>query len=210
MSFRKVERMLMKKQSGKMNLQLFADPVPSPEPGPEPEPKPEPVPEPNPRNGEKKYTDDDIDRIITQKFAEWQKKQEKRVSEAQKLGNMTAEEKAEKRMKELEERIQKYEKESTRTEMMNQARAILQDDDINISDRLLESLVKDDAESTKSAVEEFASLFRAEVGKAVKEALKGEEPKAGGSSTLTKEQILAVKDRTERQRLIRDNMNLFK
>lgn len=89
-------------------------------------------------------------------------------------------------------------------------RAILQDDDINISDRLLESLVKDDAESTKSAVEEFASLFRAEVGKAVKEALKGEEPKAGGSSTLTKEQILAVKDRTERQRLIRDNMNLFK
>ena len=206
MNFRKIERTFTKKQLRKMSLQLFTDPTPNPDP----EPKTEPTPDPGPKPGEKKYTDDDLNRIIDQKFAEWQKKQEKKVTEAEKLGNMTAEEKAEKRMKELEARIQKYERESTRTEMMNQARAILQDDDINVSDRLLESLVKDDAESTKSAVEEFASLFRAEVGKAVKEALKGDEPKSGGASKLTKEQILAVKDRTERQRLIRENMSLFK
>ena len=123
---------------------------------------------------------------------------------------MTAEEKSNQRLQELEERIQKYEKDAAKAEMMKQARAILQDEDINVSDKLIERLVEDDAESTKNAVSEFATLFRAEVGKAVKEALKGEVPKAGGTSTLTKEQILAVKDRAERQRLIRENMNLFK
>lgn len=204
MKTKEVRKLLMTAQPLKLNLQLFA------EPDPEPNPQPNPEPDPEPDDDKKKYSDADLNKILDRKFAEWQKKQDKKVSEAEKLGNLSAEEKAEKRMKELEERIQKYEKESSRTEMMKQARAILQDDDINISDKLLESLVMDDAESTKSAVEEFASLFRAEVGKAVKEALKGEEPKRGGASTLTKEQILAVKNRNERQKLIRENMYLFK
>ena len=206
MKLRKVEQMLMKKQIGRAKLQLFSEPNPEQEPNPEPNPNPEPEPKP----GEKKYSDEDVDRIISKKFAEWQKKHDKKISEAEKLGNMTAEEKSNQRLQELEERIQKYEKDAAKAEMMKQARAILQDEDINVSDKLIERLVEDDAESTKNAVSEFATLFRAEVGKAVKEALKGEVPKAGGTSTLTKEQILAVKDRAERQRLIRENMNLFK
>ena len=40
---------------------------------------------------EAKYTDDDVNRLIERKFAEWQKKQEKKVSEAERLGKMTAE-----------------------------------------------------------------------------------------------------------------------
>ena len=46
-----------------------------------------------------KYTDADVDKLINQKFAEWQKKQEKQTSEAERLGRMTAEEKANARMK---------------------------------------------------------------------------------------------------------------
>ena len=206
MKLRECNQMLMNKRIGRTKLQLFSEPEQSPEPGLEPEPDPNP----EPSHEEKKYSDDDVDRIISKKFAEWQKKQERKVSEAEKLGNMTAEEKANQRLQELEKRIQKYEKDAAKSEMMKQARAILQDDGINVSDKLIERLVEDDAEATKSAVSEFASLFRAEVGKAVKEALKGEEPKTGGASALTKEQILAVKDRAERQRLIRENMNLFK
>ena len=137
MKLRECNQMLMNKRIGRTKLQLFSEPEPSPEPDPKPEP--EPNPEPNP--GEKKYSDEEVDRIISKKFAEWQKKQERKVSEAEKLGNMTAEEKANQRLQELEKRIQKYEKDAAKSEMMKQARAILQDDGINVSDKLIERLV---------------------------------------------------------------------
>ena len=56
---------------------------------------------PEEKKAEPKYTDADIDRIIGQKFAEWQKKQDKKVSEAERLGKMTAEEKTAERIKTL-------------------------------------------------------------------------------------------------------------
>ena len=42
---------------------------------------------------EAKYTDDDLDRILNRKFAEWQKKKDKEVDEARGLASMTEEEK---------------------------------------------------------------------------------------------------------------------
>ena len=82
---------------------------------------------------------------------------------------------------------------------------------INISDELLAMIVSDDADITKKNVESFVSLFSAEVKKAVTEALRGEPPKTGSNaSSITREQILSVKDRTERQKLIQENMELFK
>ena len=60
----------------KIYLQLFAEPAP--EAGTDPDqsvPKPEtsaPA-DPNPEDSKAKYTDDDLDRIINKKFAEWQK-----------------------------------------------------------------------------------------------------------------------------------------
>ena len=56
---------------------------------------------------EKKYSDSDLDRIINQRFARWQKAQEKKVSEAERLANMTAEEK----MKALETELADLKKE---------------------------------------------------------------------------------------------------
>ena len=46
------------------------------------------------KQGEPKYTDADVNKLIDQKFAEWQKKQQKAVDEAQKLAEMNAQEKA--------------------------------------------------------------------------------------------------------------------
>lgn len=73
------------------------------------------------------------------------------------------------------------------------------------------SLVTDDADKTKESVESFAKAFKEAVQEGVKEALRGNPPKAstGGTTTVTREQILAVKDRTERQRLIAENPQLF-
>ena len=77
-------------------------------------------------------------------------------------------------------------------------------------DRLVVMLIAEDADATKSAVDSVIKAFQDAVSKAGKEALKGGGPKKGGSSKMTKEQIMKVANRTERQRLIQENMHLFK
>lgn len=156
-----------------------------------------------------KYTDEDVDRIIEKKFAEWQKKQEKKVSEAERLSKMTAEEKAAEKLKALEDKIKGYEAAAARTEMAKQARAILSDKGISVGDELLANLIAEDADATKAAVESFVSLFTAAVEKAVKEKVKGDTPKTGTTSGLTKEQILAIPNRVERQRMMKEHKDLF-
>ena len=158
-----------------------------------------------------KYTDADVDRLISQKFAEWSKKQEKTKTEAERLANMTAEEKAAERVKALEDKIKGYEAAAARAEMTKQARTMLQDKNLHVSDELLSNLIAEDAETTKASVESFITLFSSAVEKAVKEALKTETPTKGSASGgMTKEQILSVANRVERQRLISENMHLFK
>lgn len=170
----------------------------------EPEEKPAP---------QLKYSDEDVNKMFNQKFAqkmaEWQKEQEKKTSEAERLGRMTAEEKANERIKVLEEKLAAADREKAVTAMAKQARTMLQDKGINVSDELLANLISDDADSTKASVESFITLFQGAVEKAVKDAYKGETPRKGGAAQMTKEQILAVQNRAERQRLISENMHLF-
>lgn len=162
-----------------------------------------------PKGSEPKYTDADVDKIIEKKFAEWQKKQEKKVSEAERLSKMSAEEKANERIKQLEERLAAADREKAVAAMSKQARAILSDKNINVNDDLLANLIAEDAETTKANCENFISLFNAAVEKAVKEKVKGEPPKTGGSSGITKEQILKITNRAERQRLMAEHPELF-
>lgn len=160
--------------------------------------------------GEKKYTDADLNSIIDKKFAEWQKKKEKEVDEAKKLAEMNATEKAEYERDKLQKQLDEMMKEKSLTEMTKVARKMLSEDGINITDELLANLVSDSAENTKEAVKSFIELFKNAVNDAVKDALKGKAPKnSTGSDSITKEKIMKVKDRAERQKLIAEHMDLF-
>lgn len=160
---------------------------------------------------EKKYSDADLDKIINQKFAKWQKDQDKAVSEAEKLAKMDAQQKAEYERDQLQKRVAELEKKENRAEMGKVARGMLSDDGINLPDDLISMIITTDAESTKTNVQQFSKLFKAAVQDAVKEALKGKTPGTGSSSgTVTKEQIMKIKDRTERQRMIQKHRDLFK
>ena len=61
---------------------------------------------------EAKYTDDDLDRILNRKFAEWQKKKDREVDEARRLASMTEEEKTKQKQADMERQLngnsQKY------------------------------------------------------------------------------------------------------
>lgn len=160
---------------------------------------------------EAKYTDEDLDKIISAKFDKWQKQKDKEVSEAQKLAEMTAQEKAEYERDKLQKELDELRTEKARTALAKEARSILASENINIDDSLVTMLIGTDAESTKEAISSFADLFKSEVEKQVKAILKGHTPKTTSVATsITKDDIEKVTDRAERQKLIAQNMNLYK
>ena len=148
---------------------------------------------------------------VTNAEEKWKALTDDKLTEAKKLAKMTKEEKAEYRAKKAEKELEDLKKMNARTELAKTARKMLADENINIPDELLSNLVADDAEGTKTAVESFAKMYKEAVQAAVKEVIKGKPPKAGtgGGNTITKEQIMDIKDPIERQKMIRENINLF-
>lgn len=148
---------------------------------------------------------------VTNAQQKWKTLNDDMASEAEKLAQMTKEEQAEYKNRKLQKELDAYKKREALSEMSKTARKMLADEEINISDELLSHLVSDSADDTKKAVESFAKMYKAAVQTAVKEALKGNPPSVGtgSKSQMTKEQIMAVKNPSERQRLIAENITLF-
>ena len=144
------------------------------------------------------------------KYAKYKEDEKKRIDEAKRLAEMTAQEKAEHERDEMRKELEALKAANTRAEMKSEARAILKERHITAPEEILDVLVTTDAEATKKAVEAYAEAFSTAKEEAVKDALKGDAPKTGGSKTLTKEDIMKVQDRKERQRLINENLELFK
>lgn len=158
-----------------------------------------------------KYTDEDLDRIIQEKKAKWEKQAKDNEEEAKKLAKMNAQQKAEHERNKLQKQLDELLAEKARADMAREARKMCAEANVNVSDDILASIITSDADTTKEAVESFIELFKGEVEKAVKDALKGSSFKRGGSNGgVTKEDIMKVSDPIERQRLIRENMNLFR
>jgi len=147
--------------------------------------------------------------IEQDRLAREQKKREKEVAEAEKLAKMNEKERYDYEVSELKKELDALKAEKSRSEMMTTARHMLANDGLNVSDALIGVLVTSDAEQTNEAVKAFSKLFKAEVDKAVKAQLAGGNPKKGGTSALTREQIFAIKDPNKRLKAIEENMELF-
>lgn len=138
---------------------------------------------------EAKYTDADLDRIISKKFAEMQSKKEKEVAEAKKLAEMNAQEQAEYKLQEANKRIAEFERKEALAEMTKTARAMLADSNITVSDDLLAMMVSTDAATTKAAIDSFTKMYNEAVENKVKERLRGETPKRGSASDIPVSEI---------------------
>ena len=198
-----------------LNLQLFADDTQTSTgtatEGTDTTSKENSKPENKNTESQAKYTDEDVNKIIDKKFAEWQKKQQKEVDEAKKLAEMNATQKAEYERDQLKKKLEELERQASLGEMTKTARKMLSESNINIPDELLSMMVTTDAEETKVAVDGFAKAFKEAVESAVKERLKGEPPKrsSGSSQSMTKEQIMAIKDHELRQKKMLEHKELF-
>lgn len=193
----------------KFNLQLFAEGTEVPEAKEEHKKSDEPtVKEPE---DEKKYSDKDVDEILNKKFAKWQEKQQKAVDEAKKLAEMNAQQKAEYERDELQKQLDEYKRKDSIAEMTKTARKMLSEEGVGISDDLLAMMVNTDAEQTKAAIDGFVKAFKDAVESAVKERLRGETPRkgTGTTTTMTKEQIMEIKDPELRQKKMLEHRELF-
>ena len=148
---------------------------------------------------------------VAKAHEKWKALADDKLSEAEKLAQMTKEEKAEYKANKLEKELAALKRQNTISDMAKTARKMLSAEEINIPDELLSHLVEEDAAGTKAAVESFVKLYKDAVQSAVKDALKGNPPKTwtGGQGAMTKEQIMAIKNPSERQRLIAENITLF-
>ena len=157
-----------------------------------------------------KYTDADVDEIVSKRLAKWEKQQAAKVEEAAKLAEMNAQQKAEYERDKVQKELDEYKRRDTVNAMVAESRRQLSEQGIAVSDDILARLVGETAEETKASVDAFSTAFTAAVEDAVKKQLAGKAPAAGvATKTMTKEEILAIKDPITRQTAIRDNIGLF-
>lgn len=166
---------------------------------------------------EVKYTDADVDAIISKKFASWQEKQDRaiadavaKVEEAHKLAQMNDKEKADHERKQMEEELANLKAEKAHSEMMRQARGMFKADGLAVPDEIISVLVTDNADTTRDAVKAFSGMFQSALESALRSELAGGAPRKGSASGMSKEEILAIKDTHKRLKAIEDNMELFK
>lgn len=158
-------------------------------------------------NDGKKYTDEDVNRMINAAYAKWAAKKDSEVSEAARLAALSAEDRA----TEWEKKYNALHAEAERNKLVASAKDLLTTEGVTVSSAIVEYLVADTAETTMQNVKSFVKDFRKAVKDEVAKTLAGgKTPKGNGGGTLTKEDILKVQNPIERQRLIQQNINLFK
>lgn len=158
---------------------------------------------------EKTFTQDEVNKIVQDRLAKEKAKNEKAQEEAKKLAKMNAEQKNQYMLEQLQKELEEYKNKEAKNDMIKEANSMLKDNDITLPDEVVAMLIGDNAEDTKVCVDSFSKAFKTAVERAVNEKLKGKTPKQKSVAGLTREDILSVKDRQERQRLIKENEELF-
>lgn len=123
---------------------------------------------------EKKYTDAEVDEIISKKYAKWQAKQEKEQNEAKKLAKMNADEKKDYQLKKREQELADREAEIARKELTAEAKSMLSERDLPIE--LVDVVNLTDADSVSESINAIQKSWEAAVQKGVSERLKGGAP----------------------------------
>lgn len=163
-------------------------------------------------SGAKLYTEEELEEIIKARVAREQKNARKQVEEAEKLAKMNEDEKRAYEFEKLRKELDEYKAKEKRSDMAKEASRILAEKGLIATDSMLDYVVREDAESTQSAIEDFENLINGIVQREVKKALTGQSPrvKVNSSKTYTKDEILKIKDTKERKAKIAENIELFK
>lgn len=131
------------------------------------------MPEEQPKD-EKKYTDAEVDEIISKKYAKWQAKQEKEQNEAKKLAKMNADEKKDYQLKKREQELADREQAIARKELTAEAKSMLSERDLPVE--LVAVVDLSSADSVTESINTIQKAWSEAVQKGVSERLKGGAP----------------------------------
>ena len=153
---------------------------------------------------EKTFTQEELDKILNKKFAQWQKKTEEAKLEAERRAKLTEAEKLAEERKEFEALKKQFEYEKR----VNSTSKVLASNNLPVE--FADFLISDSDEATTQRVDLFKNAFNEAVEKLVNERLKGSVPKVGTSTKkeITKEQFKKM-DLAQRQKLFMENKELY-
>ena len=164
---------------------------------------------------EKTFTQSQLDEIIQKEKAKAKRSAEKeyqaKMDEAEKLRKMNEVQKAEYEQEKQRAYIAELEAKINRSGLEREASKMLSEGGIVVDDKILSIVVKDTAESTQEAVENFVALVNELADKKVGEKLKGKTPKKmedTSAGEITKEQFnrMGYQSRNE---LLQNNPELY-
>ena len=164
---------------------------------------------------EKTFTQEEVTKLIQERVAREQRKTDEKIkdaiAEAQKLAKMNKDQQIQYENEKLLKELETYKTKDAKSQMKQEARSMLSQTGIEVVDEdLLDILVTENAEQTKNNVDIFANLLNKMVQANVEKALRQETPVNYQQSSLSKQDIMAIKDDVERQQAIANNINLFK
>ena len=118
---------------------------------------------------ELKYTDEDVNRIIDEKFKKWSSKQAKKEQEAQRLAGLSEAEKAKELQKQADERAAELQAQLDRMMMKQTANKLLSEASMPVSDTIVDLITTNEAETTKKNVDALVAY-----GKKIADAVRAE------------------------------------
>ena len=139
---------------------------------------------------EKRFTQEEVDKIIKNRLARERVKAEKEQEEAKKLAKMNADEKAKYERDKLLEELNQLKAEKSKRELQDTARDMLKEK--NIDTDLLAFLDYTDAETCKASIDKLSKIWDKAIEKAIDDRIKTKTvPKMANSNNngITKEQF---------------------
>ena len=153
-------------------------------------------------NKELKFSQEDIDKILNKKFAQWKKKEEDARKEAEELAKLSEADRQRKLFEKEKEEFEATRKAFEQEKLLNET--VKQLASRNLPIEFADILKAQDAESTLENINKFEEKFNAALEAKVNDRLKGNTPKTNVKSNvgMTKEQFekIGYLERVELQR----------
>ncbi|GAB6702312.1 hypothetical protein BOVMAS03_14770 [Streptococcus uberis] len=164
------------------------------------------------QESERTFTRDDIAKMMTAERAKWEAEQadaiEKARSEGERLAKLSKDERAKEEEQKRLDAITKRERLVAEKEMRIETQTLLVEKGLPLE--FIDIVLATTAEEVKTNIDNLQTIFDSAVEKRVDERLTQEKPRTGnGSQTMTKAEIMAIKDDNERLNAIAANRNLF-
>ena len=158
---------------------------------------------------EKLFTQEEVNNIVEKRLNKEKNKWKNEVDQAKRLAEMSAEDRAREQFKMEKAEFERQRAEFERERLLVQTQRELSTKNIPVE--FADMLVKEDAESTKAAIDTFASLYNQSVEKGVSNKMKGRPPKTKQTQSDGLDRAAFMKlSLAEQQKMAKENPERYK